>query len=199
MRGLNVKKRIFIGCALILTLAVGIYMIADRNIVETKNLHGGMMISYDTYEERFEGSDLIVIAELAADPQNVLTPYGDGYPDGHHLSKIKISEVIKSEKDFDKKEIEIREPYFTIEKGIAPGKDEIFYGDYTKMEKGNEYLLFLSWVEEWGQHGIASAHEGKFNLDGKDKAEQKMIQENEKLRNLQMAIFSEEEIAKFKK
>lgn len=195
---LKMKKKFLVSCTLIFVLTVVAYIIADRNIVETKNLHGGMMMSYDNYEERLEGSDLVVIAKLAADPENVLTPYGDGYPDGHHLSKIKISDVIKGDENFAETEIEIREPYFTIDKGIAPGKDEIYYGDYTKMEQGNEYLLFLSWVEEWGQHGIASAHEGKFNLDGKDQAEQKVIQQNDKLRNLQMAIFSEEEIAKFK-
>lgn len=192
------KKKFIVSCTLILVLFVGAYMIADRNIVETKNLHGGMMTTYDNYEERLEGSDLVVIAELAADPENILTPYGDGYPDGHHLSKIKISQVIKGGEDFPEKEIEIREPYFTIDKGIAPGKDEMFYGDYTKMEKGNEYLLFLSWVEEWGQHGIASAHEGKFNLDGKDLAEQQVVQENEKLQSLRMAIFNDKEISKFK-
>lgn len=109
------------------------------------------------------------------------------------LSRIKIFKVIKGKEDIKQKVIDIREPYYTIEKGVLPGKYEVFYGDYTKMEKGNKYLLFLSWVEEWGQYGISSAHEGKFNLDGKDKVEQKVVQGNKKLQKLKKDIISKQE------
>lgn len=195
------KKKLITSCIVAVGLIIGIYIIADQHIVETKNLHGGMMTFYDNYEERLKGSDLVVIAELAEDPKNVLTPYGDGYPDGypdgHHVSKINVFHTIKNEEDFNQKELVIREPYYILDKGISPGKDEIFYGDYTKMGKENKYLLFLSWDEEWGQYGIASAHEGKFNLDGKDEVEQKTIQENVKLQNLRADIFSQKDILEF--
>ncbi|MGE7024189.1 hypothetical protein [Solibacillus cecembensis] len=191
------KKRMVIGFSITLGLAISIYFVADQYIVETKNIHGGMMASYDNYEERLNGSDLVVIAELVDEPENVLTPYGGGYPDGHHVSKIKISQLIKGNNELGQKIIDIREPYYIMEKGLSPGKYDVFYGDYTKMEQGNKYLLFLGWTEKWGQHGIASAHEGKFNLDGKDKVEQKMIQENDKLQKLRKDIFNHEEISKF--
>ena len=191
------KKRMFIGFSLMLGLTVGVYIFADQNIVETQNLHGGMMASYDNYEERLNGSDLVVIAELVDEPKNVLTPYGGGYPDGHHVSKIKIAHAIKGNDELDQKIIDIREPYYRMQKGLSPGKYEVFYGDFTKMEQGNKYLLFLGWTEKWGQYSIASAHEGKFNLDGKDKVEQKMIQGNDKLQKLKKDIFSHEEISKF--
>lgn len=121
-----------------LGLAVGIYIYADQTIVETRNLHLGMMKTYENYEEHLEASDLVVIAELAEDPINVFTPYGGEFPDGYHLSKIKISKVIKGNEDLEQKVTDIREPYYSYEIGIAPGKREVFYGDYTKMEKGNK-------------------------------------------------------------
>lgn len=178
-----------IGFSILLGLAVGVKIISNQYIIETKNIDGGMMTSYDNYEERLNGSHLVVIAELVEDPKNVFTPYGGGYPDGHHVSTIKISKVIKGKKDLDQTVIDFREPYYTMDKGLLPGKYEVFYGNYTKMKRGNQYLLFLDWVEEWGQHCIASAHEGKFNVDGKDTVEQKMVQENGKLQKLRKDIF----------
>ncbi|MEK4425477.1 hypothetical protein [Solibacillus sp. FSL K6-1523] len=191
------KKRVTLCIFLMLVLAISIYFVADQYIVETKNLDGGMMTSYENYEERLNGSDLVVIAKLVNEPLNVLTPYGGGFPDGHHVSKIKISNVIKGNNEHDQMIIDVREPYYTMEKGILPGKYEVFYGDYTKMEQGNTYLLFLGWTEEWGQYGIASAHEGKFNLDGEDQVEQKMIQGNEKLQRLRNDIFNQQEVSEF--
>lgn len=50
------------------------------------------------------------------------------------------------------------------------------------------------WVDSWEAYGISSAHEGKFNLDGKDIVEQKMLQENIKLQKLKKDIFSQQGI-----
>lgn len=196
---LRMKKKIIIGFALTLGLGTGIYIYADQNIVETRNLHGGMMATYENYEDHLNSSDLVVIGEVVGEPKNVLTPFGEDnqYLDGHHLSKIKISQVIKGEETI-KKVTDVREPYFTVEKGLLPGEVETFYGDYTKMEKGNQYLLFLQWEDDWGAYGISSAHEGKFNLDGKDKAEQKMVQKNEKIKKLKEDILKNEKIKKLR-
>lgn len=38
-------------------------------IVQTKNLHGDMMASYDNYAERLKRSNLVVIEELVESPK----------------------------------------------------------------------------------------------------------------------------------
>jgi len=194
------RRSVIIGFTLILGLLVGIYIFADNNIVERSSPYFGMMATYESYEEHRDASNLVVIGELAGVPKNVLTPFGSAnqYPDGHHLSKIKISEVLKGNEELNGKVIDVREPYYTVEKGILPGVVENYYGDYTKIEKGYKYLLFLSWEEDWGQYGVSSAHEGKFNIDGKDKVEQEIAQINEKVKKLREDIFSHPDISEYK-
>ncbi|WP_332647708.1 hypothetical protein [Lysinibacillus sp. 54212] len=193
------KKKIIASLIVVIGIAIGGYMVADQKIVEVTNIESGFMISYDNYQDRLANSDLVVVAQLADDPVSVETTL-NGLSDGYHLSKIKISKIIKGEikGEINKKVIEIREPYFIREKGAMPGKEEVYYGDYTKMEKGKKYLLFLGWGEAWGQYGISSSQEGKFNLDGKDKNELKKYQENDKLLKLKNDIFKNKEMLELK-
>ncbi len=183
------NKKWLLGFLIITSFAALSYVIADKTIIKTVNLGHGIMKKYDNYEDRIEGSDLVVIAQLVGQPENILTPF-DEFPDGYHLSKIKILEVIKGKKELENKEIEIREPYFTIDNGVEPGTTEIYYNDYTKLQSDAKYILCLAWVEPWNQYGISSSEQGKFNLDNKDQAEEKVLLKNTDFKSLKNDVIN---------
>lgn len=188
------NKRIY-GLVIIMSIVIVAYVVADLNRVKTIHLESGMMKTYENYEERMEGSDLVVTTQLIGKSENILTPF-DGFPDGYHLSTIKIVNVIKGDPKLENTEIEIREPYYIMENGLEPGITEVYYGHYTKLQSDSTYVLFLGWVEAWNQYGISSAHQGKFKIDQMDKAEEDMHRKDKGMINLKEDIFSKLPIEK---
>ncbi|MCM3760234.1 hypothetical protein M3212_05455 [Alkalihalobacillus oceani] len=187
------RKKAMMISAIVALIAATVYVIADATVVKTAPLQLGMMETFENYEERLEGSDLAVVAVLNGEPENVVY-YEDGLPDGHRLSDIFIQKVIKGDESLEGSTITIREPYYIVDNGLAPSVTEIYYGDYTALQKGAEYLLFLGWTESWGQYGIASAHEGKFDLSQLDEEEKRAVEQNPRLQKLRSDILANVEL-----
>jgi len=159
------------------------YVVADYTIVDVHHMQFGMMKEYENFEDRMAGSDLVVVATLLEEPENI-TRGEHGVFDGYHNSKIRIEKVLKGDKTLTNQAITIREPYYTVDKGLYPGNNEFYYGDYTKMLQDTSYILCLGWDDVWNQYGISSSHEGKFNIDGKDVDEKAIEKSNEKVKKL---------------
>ncbi|MCM3713782.1 hypothetical protein M3202_06770 [Alkalihalobacillus oceani] len=189
------RKKAIVISAIVALLIAAAYAVADATVVKTAPLQFGIMETFDNYEERLEGSDLAVVAVLNGEPENVVY-YEDGLPtpSSHHLSDIFIQKVIKGDESLEGSTITIREPYYIVDNGWAPGVTEIYYGDYTALQKGAEYLLFLGWTESWGQYGIASAHEGKFDLSEHDEEEKRAVEQNPRLQKLRSDILANVEL-----
>lgn len=170
----------------VLTIIIGLlivamfstwYFIADQKI-ETAS-YTGIIIGYDTIDELKAASDLVVVAVPTGFKRNVV--FGKGMDSkGWTLSEIKVDKIIKADPNpkQDVKEgmnIIIREPYYIVDKVIEPGKFKIKIEDYTELISNLRYVLFLKWDERSGTYAIYTAHQGKYNIDGRDTEEIKRI------------------------
>ncbi len=138
------------------------------------------MSGVDSVDELTSEAALIVIGSPEKDFPSckpVITYKGVGIFDIFYtLRNFKIERVLKGNKELDS--VEIAEPAALIRADLLKFQKDIFaLADYTPMEKGMRYLLFLKEDSGWG-YIIMGIHQGKFNLDGQDALEKKAVEKN---------------------
>jgi hypothetical protein len=172
----------------IVVIAIVSYYIADTIIVIQSSLPC-YYASFSNVDDRIEATQLIIEATLVGEPENILD-YKDEFRSGYTLSNVKINRMLKdtSGKLEIGDVIQIQEPYYIVDRRFKPGKLEIGYGDYTKIEKSKSYILFLNWHKGLNIYGISSLHEGKYNLDSLDKLELEKSSRNENYGNLKREV-----------
>ncbi|GEM_PF-6864751 len=183
---MNRMKRISL-ILIVLVLGAG-YCIADQMILDEGSI-SAYLITYDSIEARIESADLVVEAVLNGGPVNVLYEE-DEFLSGHTMSDIEIIRVLKVDTEnsvIKGSVINIYEPYAVVDRGLMkPGKVRIVYEDYTPIQKGSSYILFLSWMDKQSCYGISSLQEGKFNIDATDSLESAI--ENAKFKKLKDSV-----------
>ncbi|WP_025026060.1 hypothetical protein [Caldalkalibacillus mannanilyticus] len=145
----------------------------------------GNLITYDTYEELEEIAHLVIEVTATDDSKNVLTATDNGYT----LTKVIVKHIVKEDKNNEMKKgekIEVAEPFFLVDNDGKPVR--YTYADYTPLEKGNHYLLFLWFDEKIGSYYIYGGYQGKYNLDSKDKKEKEKSDHNEHYRKLKQEV-----------
>lgn len=184
------KKRIkyskLLVFAFMLLLFSSIYVIADHR-VQTIVRTGNYMI-HDTEQALFDASELVVVARPTGRSRTVLE--GDD-PDrnGYTLTEIDVLAVLKSSARVDIRphdRIHITEPYYVIDMGFKPGKQKVTVEDYTELQAGARYVLYLVWDPRSNTFGVYTGPQGKFNLDGLDWEEDKV--RNDHIRSMKAAV-----------
>ncbi|RCX13857.1 hypothetical protein DFR58_11693 [Anaerobacterium chartisolvens] len=138
------------------------------------------MVGVDSVDELTSEAELIVIGtpeKALSSSKSVITYKGLGLFDTFYtVRNFKIERVLKGNKELDS--VEITEPAALIRAHLLKFQKDIFaLADYTPMEKGMRYMLFLKENSDWG-YTIMGVHQGKFNLDGQDELEKKAVKKN---------------------
>lgn len=162
------------------------YVIADHRI-QTIVQTGNYMI-HETEQALFDASELVVVARPTGRSRTVLE--GDG-PDrnGYTLTEINVLAVLKSSARASIRphdNIHITEPYYIFDTGLTPGKQKVTVEDYTELRAGASYVLYLVWDPRSNTFGVYTGPQGKFNLDGTDREEDKV--RNDHIRNMKAAV-----------
>ncbi|MFD0698544.1 hypothetical protein ACFQZT_31200 [Paenibacillus sp. GCM10027628] len=100
--------------------------------------------------------------------------------DAYTLTNIKVQKVIKSNGEVSEdKTIKVIEPVGLIQE--ITGKKKLTVDDYSEMEKGKKYVVFLK-KNTQGQYSIMSSAYGKYNLDNADTKDTTDIQNRENIK-----------------
>ncbi|MDQ0196301.1 hypothetical protein [Paenibacillus wynnii] len=159
------KIGIIVSLAAILTLSIT-YIIADQTIkkeISTEAEH----IIFANADEAIRASDIAIEATVLDGVKNVVE-YQDGYPSGFTLRDIKVNKVLDGNKEVKKEQLAIAEPYYEVGNGVAPGTTVISYEEYTPLQPGSKYVLFLKWSDKIQAYWVNSLEQGKVNIDKKD-------------------------------
>ncbi|NUU77666.1 hypothetical protein [Paenibacillus xylanilyticus] len=107
------------------------------------------------------------------------------------VTRVEINQVFGNKGHQELKDyIHVLEPtYIVRNKGIYTGVTRYTYGDYTPMQAGYRYVLFLSWDEKHNGYWITSLEQGKFNVDQKDSAERALAEKNLQVKALKEDVF----------
>jgi hypothetical protein len=163
--------------AAVLVIALGAwYFNADQKI-KTVVVNGNYLV-YETVEDLQAASELVVIATPTGKQKSVVTGSGMS-KNGWMLTEIRIDKVIKPDEKQEIKEgmtVSITEPYYIADAGIEPGKVMVIPEEYTAVQAGNQYVLFLSWDGRSKTYGVYTGPQGKFNIDGRDVNEDEQLE-----------------------
>ncbi|MEK4005205.1 hypothetical protein [Paenibacillus sp. FSL H3-0333] len=131
-------------------------------------------------------SDAVVRVIATGESKNVIENFDWG-PTGRTETKVKVVQLYKdSPKQEIGSELVTFEPSYVIEG--KEGKIRMNYEDYTLMQEGNEYVLFLKWNEKQGAYWVNSLEQGKFELSGADMAEKTMQATNDQYSELKKSV-----------
>lgn len=128
------------------------------------------MGSFNSMEELYNSADLVVIASPIDEfsQREIVTDKDErsfgGFSDYYAIGDYSIIKTIKGVPD--KEQIRVAE--LTV-------ISKIIGSNYTVMEKGREYVLFLAEVEELDAYSTLCLEYGKYNIDGLDLEEEKHI------------------------
>jgi hypothetical protein len=163
--------------AAVLVIALGAwYFNADQKI-KTVVVNGNYLV-YETVEDLQAASELVVIATPTGKQKSVVTGSGMS-KNGWMLTEIRIDKVIKPDEKQEIKEgmtVSITEPYYIADAGIEPGKVMVIPEEYTAVQAGNQYVLFLAWDGRSKTYGVYTGPQGKFNIDGRDVNEDEQLE-----------------------
>ena len=163
------KKILQLSLAVLFTfslLSVG-YGYADAHLVRQVEISANFA-SFDHVDELFKDSDLVVKATATDKSANILNRH-HGYTDGYTLTDIKIDKVIKGDQKLQNTIYQVAEPTYVVDNGISPGTTRFSYEEYTPIQSGATYILFIK--ESSGKNWVNALYQGKYNIDEKDRAE----------------------------
>ncbi|MFS0871743.1 hypothetical protein [Paenibacillus xylanilyticus] len=163
------RKKLFISVGIVAALCIGGYIYAD-NTLENEIIISADHMIYDNYDMISDDSELILEVKATSNKENVIKDFGDYYT-GHTVTEVNINQVFKSN-GVDLKpgdSIKILEPTYTHDQpGISLGTIIYNYEDYTPLQEGLDYAVFLKWDEQDQGYWIRSLEQGKFNIPAAD-------------------------------
>ncbi|TMV48567.1 hypothetical protein FE783_16010 [Paenibacillus mesophilus] len=128
-------------------------------------------VRFQTAAELAAASPVIVKATATADAAPYDLPY-----DHYTKTKVTIEEVLKDESGSLQpgEKITVLEQYWMKGRAMFP-KQTVYNGNYySKLVSGTSYLLYLAEAPEHDSFQTVAFHQGKYNLDRKDKLERRM-------------------------
>ena len=170
------KKKVSIGLLALVLLAGGTtYYSLVYNKVTTSTA-AARVVPYNDLQSLEREADLVLIGTPAEDFVNRehKTIYYSGgkagktIQDVYTLTNFKVQKVIKSNGEnfaFEDKTIQVVEPVGLVQE--LTGKKKFQFEDYSEMEKGKKYVVFLKKNTE-GQYSVMSLAFGKYSLDTSD-------------------------------
>jgi hypothetical protein len=128
-------------------------------------------VRFQTAEELAEASPVIVKVTATKDS----VPYN--LPFSHYTkTKVTIDEVLRDESESLQlgETVVVIEQYWISGKAMFPDKTVYNGNYYSKLVPGASYLLFLTEKPDHDGYWTVGFHQGKYNLDRKDKLERRM-------------------------
>lgn len=131
---------------------------------------------FENYEDALSLSQVVAEVVATDNSENVITD-DNGFTTGHTRTEVQVNKVFENKSGNEiGQSINVLEPTYTAEG--EEGITRFNYEEYTKMEPGSKYVVFLVWNEQKQGYWISSLEQGKFSLDNSDKAEMALLSEN---------------------
>jgi hypothetical protein len=145
-------------------------------------------ILYYNAEDLIKYSDLVIIGTPTKDleQESPYTKYYNDYviTDFYTLRNIKINKVLKGE--YSDKTINALENAAIITNANHQ-QELLVQEDYSVMQKGKKYLLFLK-INPKGDYSTVAINQGKFNIDNSDMEEKESSEKNKQLNELKKLV-----------
>ena len=163
-----------------LGLLLAVYLLMDSFYIEEQYIEQ-QEVKTQVDIERVIGVDRLII-EGTKQGSSVNFLFEDRYSsDGYTMTSIKVDHVhLNNTKIIVNKDqvIKVKEPYYTRDLILRPGKQRVLKGAYTRIKRDNRYVLVLKWNEALAGYSIVNNERGKFSADGKDIEEQRATNGN---------------------
>ncbi|MEK5061808.1 hypothetical protein BK126_28305 [Paenibacillus sp. FSL H7-0326] len=131
---------------------------------------------FENYQDALSLSQVVAEVVATDNSENVITDE-NGFTTGHTRTEVQVNKVFENKSGNEIGEsINVLEPTYIAEGEEGPTRFN--YEEYTKMEPGLKYVVFLVWNEKKQGYWISSLEQGKFSLDNSDKAEMSLLAEN---------------------
>ena len=185
------KERMFWGVAgslvvFLIGLAVVVAMSMYRLIVYTYLKE----IDYERFRTAAElaaASPVVVRATATADAVPYNLPY-----DHFTKTKVTIDEILQDESGSLQPggTLTVLEQYWIKGRAMFP-KQTVYNGNYySKLVPGASYLLYLAEAPQHDSYWTVAFHQGKYNLDGKDKLERRMEKKDPRYGELKQLVLA---------
>ncbi|QOS80602.1 hypothetical protein JNUCC31_06790 [Paenibacillus sp. JNUCC31] len=204
------KKIIVLTTVASLAIGLGVFSYSNSSTVESKNDSAAISKNIDSVAKKSapsvvrtdkieanhaiftnaddaeSQSDAVVRVIATGESKNVIENFEWG-PSGRTETKVKVIQVYKdSAKQEIGSELVTFEPSYVIEG--KEGSIRMNYEDYTLMQEGNEYILFLVWNPKLGGYWVNSLEQGKFEVSGTDIEEKTMQATNDQYNELKKSV-----------
>ena len=131
---------------------------------------------FENYQDALSLSQVVAEVVATDNSENVITDE-NGFTTGHTRTEVQVNKVFENKSGTEiGQSINVLEPTYIAEGEEGPTRFN--YEEYTKMEPGLKYVVFLVWNEKKQGYWISSLEQGKFSLDNSDKAEMSLLAEN---------------------
>lgn len=185
------KKRMFWG--VVGSLAVSLISLIVVVAVSMYHLFGYTYqkeIVYERFQTAAElaaASPVIVKATATADAAPYNLPY-----DHYTKTKVTIDEVLRDESGSLQPggTMTVIEQYWIRGRALFP-KQTVYNGNYySKLVPGASYLLYLTEAPQHDSYWTVAFHQGKYNLDRKDKLERRMEKKDPRYGELKQSVLA---------
>lgn len=185
------KERMFFG--IVGSLAASLIALVGVMAVSMYHLFGYSYqkeIDYERFQTAAElaaVSPVIVKVTATADA----TPYDLPY-DHYTKTNVTIDEVLQDESGSLQPggTITVLEPYWIRGRAMFP-KQTVYNGNYySKLVPGASYLLYLVEAPQHDSYWTVAFHQGKYNLDRKDKLERRMEKMDPRYGELKQSVLA---------
>ncbi|TPG69753.1 hypothetical protein EEL32_10000 [Brevibacillus laterosporus] len=178
---MNMKKLAGTIVCSVALVAGGFYFLTPSKVLKVE----AKVVGYENMEELENGAEYIVVGHLEKDfseyePTFFYTSLGriGGF---YTKTDVMIDKTLKG--DVDTKVIPILQNAAYVESSSKYQDDLMTIEGFTPMEKGREYLLFLSKANDGQSYNVSGVYQGKFDIDESDKV-QGLASENSHYQNL---------------
>lgn len=155
------------------------------SVVKTDKVEANHII-FTNVDDAESQSDAVVRVIATGESKNVTENFDWGTT-GRTETKVKVIQVYKNSpiQEIGSELVALEPSYVTEGK---EGNIRLNYEDYTLMQEGNEYILFLKWNERQGAYWVNSLEQGKFDISGADVAEKTMQSTNDQYSELKKSV-----------
>ncbi|WP_240418065.1 hypothetical protein [Paenibacillus periandrae] len=179
------KKTICFTLSALILVFGSVYFVADQSIKEVTASSFNHKI-YDSVNDLTNDSELVVEVTTTSNSKAVEL-VKNGFDDSYTLTDVKINKVFKDSQNTVTgnvyKSIPVIERFIVRDDGLKPGKTKFIADEYTSLQAGQKYLLFLVWSPERKAYWINALNQGKFNIDNQDLKELNLKKVTRNLKN----------------
>lgn len=174
-------------------LVVNLVVLVVVGVVSMHHLFGYTYLS-DIELERFQteaelaaASPIIVKAIASADAVPYNLPY-----DHYTKTKVTIDEVLQDESGTLQPggTLTVLEQYWIRGRAMFPNQTVYNGNYYSKLVPGACYLLYLAEAPQHDSYWTVALHQGKYNLDRKDKLERRMEKKDPRYGELKQSVLA---------